>query len=305
MIELLRENHLILMEAAIVERLRRTEGVQLHETLLNAPLIYDELGCTALGRLYQEYIEIATQADLPLLLCTPTWRASKSRVHDSDRAHFINIDAARYMRVLCDPYITRGARIRIGGMIGCKNDCYQADEALTSAEAKAFHSWQIDQLVQGGVDFLIAETLPDTDEALGIAKAMEETQLPYIISFVIARDGKVLDGTALETAIDKIDAGTKRSPLGYMVNCAHPSFLNPHNQPDRLFTRLFGFQANASALDHCDLDEACELHADDLPAWGDLMLRLNSSYSMKILGGCCGTTGDHLRYLVDHYQGQA
>ena len=302
MIELLEEHRLILMEAAIVERLRRTDGVQLHETLLNAPLIYDELGSTALGTIYQEYIDIASQAELPLLLCTPTWRASRSRVHESDRAHFINIDAARYMRVLCEPYIERGARIHIGGMIGCRNDCYKPEEALTSTEARAFHSWQIDQLVQGGVDFLIAETLPSTDEALGIAMAMEQSQLPYIISFVIARDGKVLDGTTLETAIDTIDAGTVRKPLGYMVNCAHPSFLNPDKQPQRLFSRLIGFQANASALDHCDLDESCELHADDLSEWGELMLELNRSYGVNILGGCCGTGADHLHYLVDHFQ---
>ncbi len=304
MIELLDEHDLVLMEAAIVERLRRADGVQLHESLINAPLIYDEVGSSALGRIYQEYIEIAAQDGLPLLLCTPTWRASRSRVHDSDRAHFINIDAVRFMRTLCEPYIARGARIHIGGMIGCRNDCYQPDEALSRDEAKTFHSWQIDQLVQGGVDFLIAETLPDTDEALGIALAMEETRLPYIISFVIGRDGKILDGTTLEHAIDKIDAGTTHRPLGYMVNCAHPSFLNPQEQADRLFHRLIGFQANASALDHCDLDGSCELHADDLSEWGELMLSLNHDHGIKILGGCCGTGAEHLRYLVDHYQRQ-
>jgi len=39
---LLKSDRLILMEAAIVEQLRRNSGVRLHPTLVNAPLIYDE-----------------------------------------------------------------------------------------------------------------------------------------------------------------------------------------------------------------------------------------------------------------------
>ena len=83
-----------------------------------------------------------------------------------------------------------------------------------------------------------------------------------------------------------------------MVNCAHPSFLCAATQPPRLFERLIGFQANASALDHCELDNASQLQEDDLTSWGDEMLALNRRFGVKILGGCCGTGVDHLRYLA-------
>jgi S-methylmethionine-dependent homocysteine/selenocysteine methylase len=84
-----------------------------------------------------------------------------------------------------------------------------------------------------------------------------------------------------------------------MVNCAYPSFLSAAQQPATLYQRLIGYQANASSLDHCDLDGAADLVADSISDWGDLMLELNRTYGVQILGGCCGTGGEHLRYLVD------
>jgi homocysteine S-methyltransferase len=73
------ENHnLILMEAAIVERLRRAGRVALHPDIVHAGLIYDDQGKIELETLYQGYISVAVQANLPILLITPTW-ASKLR----------------------------------------------------------------------------------------------------------------------------------------------------------------------------------------------------------------------------------
>ena len=75
--QLLSDNSLILMEAAIVESLRRSSEVDLHPLLVNAPLIYEEAGRQALAKLYQNYIDIALAAKTPFLMCTPTWRANK------------------------------------------------------------------------------------------------------------------------------------------------------------------------------------------------------------------------------------
>ncbi|MCK7547888.1 homocysteine S-methyltransferase family protein [Marinobacter koreensis] len=298
--KLLENNPFILMEAAIVEQLRRSGEVHLHETLVNAPLIYDPEARDVMGAIYLEYMRLAENAQLPILVCTPTWRANRARVRDADISDTVNPDAVSFLRELRDSAGYDDTRVKIGGMIGCRNDCYRPDEGLSAAEAEQFHAWQVQQLASAGVDFLLAETLPNVQEALGIAKAMEATGVPYMISFVISRDGHVLDGSSLEAAIELIDAGTSRPPLGYMVNCAHPSFLCPEQQPRTVFNRLIGYQANASSLDHCDLDNAGELKADDVAEWGQLMLTLNQSYGVKILGGCCGTGIEHLQYLVTH-----
>jgi len=298
--QLLRDRQLVLMEAAINERLRRSADVKLHPELVNAALIYDPAGRAALARIYGEYMDIAAEAALPLLLCTPTWRANRIRVSDSDVSPAINVDAAGFMQDLRDSRGATRAAVKIGGLLACKNDCYRPDEGLSAAEAEQFHSWQIEQLARGGVDFLLAETLPNVQEALGIARAMQTSGLPYVISFVIGRDSRVLDGSELQASVELIDSATQRRPLGYMVNCAYPSFLCAGRQPAELFRRLIGYQANASSLDHCDLDGAADLAADGVSDWGDLMLELNRSCGVKILGGCCGTNAGHLRYLVEN-----
>ena len=292
------KRRLVLMEAAVVERLRRAGDVPLHPDLANGPLIYDKAGRKALSRIYQGYIDIALEADLPVLLCTPTWRANQERVIESRIPNSINADAVRFMRKLRDSQKTGTDAIKVGGMIGCKNDCYRPDQGLTAADAEKFHAWQIEQLIKAGVDFLIAETLPNIEEAVGIARAMEKTTTPYIISFVISRNSCLLDGTDLNSAVELIDSDTKRKPLGFMVNCAYPTFLCAAKQPARLFKKLIGYQANASSLDHADLDGAAQLEAEKIPAWGEAMLELNRSYGVKILGGCCGTGNEHLRYIV-------
>jgi homocysteine S-methyltransferase len=79
-----------------------------------------------------------------------------------------------------------------GGLLGCKNDCCKPDEGLLKSKATAFHNWQITRLAQAGVDFLLAATLPALPEATGIALAMGETDIPFIISFVINKEGTIL-----------------------------------------------------------------------------------------------------------------
>ncbi len=298
--QLLDSHNKILMEAAVVERLRRSSDIELHPKLLNAPLIYNKQGKAALLGIYQEYVDIAQNSNMPLIVCTPTWRANYSRVISSDVPISINADAVAFLKEFRQQQKNYTGKIKIAGLIGCKNDCYQPDEGLSEAEAQQFHSWQIEQLVSGGVDVLIAETLPGTDEALGIAKAMEETGIPYIISFVVSKKGQVLDGSSLSDVIERIDKNTSINPLGYMVNCVFPSFICPEEQPIKLFERLIGCQANASSLEHCELDEADQLEADSVSEWGRLMLELNSRYGVKILGGCCGTDGEHLRYITNN-----
>jgi S-methylmethionine-dependent homocysteine/selenocysteine methylase len=107
-----------------------------------------------------------------------------------------------------------------------------------------------------------------------------------------------LDGTSLWEAVTSIDEATSQKPLCYMVNCSYPTFLCAEQQPTNLFSRLIGYQANASSLNHCELEESTQLKTENVAEWGEEMLKLNRKYGMKILGGCCGTGVEHLRYLV-------
>jgi S-methylmethionine-dependent homocysteine/selenocysteine methylase len=296
--ELLDRNEVVLMEAAIVERLRRAGRVTLDPRLVHALLVRERDGREALAQLYGEYIDTVQGSGAPLLLCTPTWRANRERIEQAGVDADLNGEAVRFLQELRSTREAFAARIIIGGLIGCRNDCYLPREGLAVDAARDFSTWQVGRLAAAGADFLMASTLPAVDEARGIARAMAATSTPYLISFVIDRQGRVLDGTRLVDAIDAVDAAASPAPAGYMVNCAHPSFLRASRQPAGLFRRLVGFQANASSLDHRDLDGADELEFDDVDEWGRQMVGLNREFGVRILGGCCGTGTEHLRSLV-------
>ena len=298
--DVVRDRKFILAEASVVESLRRSNRVELHPRLVHSPLIYDKRGREELTNLYNEYIGVAESSGLPMITLTPTWRANKERLDEAGIKCNVNKDAADFMRQIRNRWNTWRDNIFIGGLIGCRNDCYKVAEAIDMEEANEFHAWQINKLAESNVDFLIAETLPALCEGIGIAQAMAATAYPYIISFVINKQSQVLDGTSLEYAFRTIDSLCDKPPLGYMINCAHPSFLRAGEQPDIVLSRLLGIQANASSKDQGDLEGSATLQVDDIQTWGDQMVELNTKYGVKILGGCCGTGTAHLQYIVDN-----
>ncbi len=296
--EALEHHAMILAEAAIIECLKRAGTVTLHPELENALLVRDPAGREALAALYETYVRIARQAQLPILLATPTWRAGRDRLAEAGVEGDLNRDAADFMKGLRRTAGPFARNIYLAGLLGTRNDAYKPEEGLSLHAARTVHAWQADRLASAGVDVLQAVTLPAVDEATGMALAMEATGLPFLVSFVIGRHGRLLDGTPLGEAIGRIDGLCDRPPLGYMINCAYPSFLHPATEPPGVLERLVGFQANGSSLDHGDLDGAGALEADPVDDWGDRMLALHRDAGFTILGGCCGTGPEHLAYLA-------
>jgi homocysteine S-methyltransferase len=136
---------------------------------------------------------------------------------------------------------------------------YTPEEALPPAASEQFHAPQLEALAEAQVDFLYAATLPALSEARGIAAAMAKQGLPYILSFVIRRDGALLDGTPLAQAIETIDRTAPRSPTGYAVNCVYPTVFSDglaalERQSPALTKRILSYQANTSAKDPKELD---------------------------------------------------
>lgn len=296
--ELLDSNRKILMEGAVVERMRRSEKVQLHHDLVISPLIYSAEGGKALENIYSGYIEIAKKSDIPLFLCTPTWRADRERIERNPAFEDVNIDASHFMKRISQKSDAFRNKIKIGGLIGCKNDCYKPQEALSIEDAMNFHSWQIGQLAESSVDFLMAQTFPALCEAMGVAKIMERSGKEYIISFVINKKGEVLDGTPLEEAIEKIDSFCTRKPVGYMVNCTYPTSMDESFFSSVNAARLIGFLANASSQDHCVLDGSTEVYAESIETWSNDMTMIHKR-GVKVLGGCCGTDETHIESLIE------
>lgn len=299
--KVLADHPFILLEAAVIEALRRSGRVALHPRLENALLVLSARGRAELAGLYDGFFRVARQAGVPIMVCTPTWRANRKRVAAAGIGEDLNGEAVRFLRGLQAAAAASGDRILVGGLLGCGGDCYRPEESLPTAEAAEFHAWQAERLATAGADYLMAATLPAVREAVGMALALQATGRPYLLSFVIGSDGRILDGTPLPAAFAEIDDATApRPPLGYLINCAYPSFLHPEALPAAVFERLIGFQANASAREHSELDGSATLQAEAVEDWGERMLALHRDWGLRILGGCCGTDTRHLSYLVTH-----
>ncbi len=295
----------IITEGSIIERLKREFHYPLDKLLSNSLMIYDDEGKNLLEKIYREYIDIAKSSDIPIMLLTPTWRANKERTIKANvDIKKINTDAFDFVNAIRKSYGGFSEKIFIGGLTGCKGDAYKPEEALNTDEAYLFHKEQMQILANAGVDFLFASTLPALSEAKGIAEAMSETKISYIISFVIRDDGSLLDTTPLPEAIKIIDNSLSTPPTFYLTNCIHPdvlhsSFLNVKDEENILQKRLFGIQANASSKRPEELDLLEELDADTPANWAKGMVNLNKKYKLKILGGCCGTDAKFISSIVE------
>lgn len=292
----------VLIEGSMYDRLKRLAGDLFDPELAHLGLLYSESGRLALKSTYANYIEAACDNELPIIIFTPTWRCNAQRVERSllkDRD--VNRDGVQFLSELRSDPEFKDAVLFIGGLIGCCNDCYDSSQALTPEEAEVFHSTQIKQLATSEIDFLFASTLPATSEAIGIAKTMSKTSLPYILSFVVDKTGAVLDGTPLDRAIGLLDASAERAPLGYFVNCVHPDVaLEGFKNLDReiISKRLIGFQGNTSRRDPRELDSLTELDTESPSDFAAASIRIREKFGVNALGGCCGSSPEHIRAIA-------
>ena len=288
------------MEGALGERLKREHRLRFDEHVAMAGLVYEARGRAALIGLWSEYADIAQRHGLPLLATTPTRRANRERVSASRYDHSIIRDNVSLLRGLQEQ---SSAQVHVGGLMGCKGDAYRPTDVLPAAAARSFHAWQADLFAEAGADFLYAGIMPALPEAIGMAQAMGDSGLPYIISFMIRDDGRLLDGTTIHDAIRTIDAGVDVRPECYMTNCVHPTVLyaalsQRFNSTELVRERFSGIQANASRLTPEELDDASDLASSDAGLLADAMIRLRDDMKLRVFGGCCGTDGTHLEEIA-------
>jgi homocysteine S-methyltransferase len=303
--ELFSGNTPLLMEGGVVERVRRGAPDLLDPLLMNAPLIYSEAGRALLHQIFSEYMAIGRSHDLPMLSLAPTWRASPDRLAASAYAdRDLNGDAVRFLQGIRAEFGAYGAKIYIGGLMGCRGDAYKPQEALPRAAARAFHRIQAQALAEAGADYLMASTMPELQEALGMAEALAATGCPYLVSLIVRPSGCLLDGTPMDEAMAHIDEEVAPRPLGYLVNCIHSSALGaalatPCGQRALATGRLLGLQANTSAKSPEELDGSEELDGESPELFASGMCALRDRFGLRVLGGCCGTDAGHIAALAE------
>ncbi len=149
-------------------------------------------------------------------------------------------------------------------------------------------------LAAAGVDLLLLETMKDIAETEAAAAAAKSTGLPFGVSFICKLDGRLFSG---ESVADAAHAIEQHSPAFVGINCTAAPYLHNALRELRAATTLpLCAYANPSETeDYVNWDptaaEQPEGYAEFARQW--------LADGAKIIGGCCGTTPEHIAHLKE------
>ncbi len=242
-----------------------------------------------------------------LLADCMVWRASPDYVvklgYARDAVARLNAVAVERMRGFVERWRSdRGvapddAPIVLMGELGPRGDGYRIQDGapISPDYAQAYHAYQMGALAVAGADMVGALTMTSAGETIGIVRSARDRNLPILVSPTLETDGTLPDGSSLRSFVDEVDQATDGYPLGYMVNCAHPTHLAPALvSGGPWLDRFVGFRANASCKSHAELDASTELDAGNPAELGRQMHDLRTRHGLHIIGGCCGTDVSHI-----------
>ncbi|WP_027128345.1 methionine synthase [Fusobacterium perfoetens] len=172
------------------------------------------------------------------------------------------------------------------------------DRTLDFDTLKEAYKEQIRGLIDGGVNLLLIETIFDGLNAKCCVIAAEEImkekniKLPIMISATVNKEGKIFTGQSIESLIVSLD---RDSIISYGFNCSFGAKeLIPLIQKlGKFIKKPVSLYPNAGLPnENGEYDETPEITAKHLK-------ELVDKKEINILGGCCGTTFEHIRKISE------
>lgn len=226
-------------------------------------------------------------------------------------AYDLNVASAKVARKAADEFTAKDpSKPRfVAGAIGPLNKTLSLSpdvnnpgyRAVTFDEVVDAYTEQIRGLVDGGVDVLLIETIFDTLNAKGAIYAVKSffrqrktKELPIMISGTITdASGRTLSGQTLEAFYVSV---MHARPLSIGLNCAlGAAEMRPHivelSQIAGCYTSAYPNAGLPNAMG--EYDEEPHQTAHFLEEWAQ------EGY-VNIVGGCCGTTPDHIRHIAEN-----
>ena len=219
--------------------------------------------------------------------------ASRLKLHNAeDRVHELNRVAAEIGREVADK---AGHKVVVAGSIGPTGEIMEPMGALTYARAVEMFHEQAEGLKAGGADVLWVETISAAEEYKAAGEAASLAGMPWCGTMSFDTAGRTMMGiTSADMAamVEKM----KHPPLAFGANCGVGA--------SDLLRTVLGFAAHGSerpiiAKGNAGIPKYVDghIHYDGTP---DLMAdyaALARDCGAKIIGGCCGTTSEHLRQM--------
>ncbi len=222
----------------------------------------------------------------------------------ADRVREINVRAAQIAKEVAREFSTPGRPRFVAGSIGPTTKLPSLGHIGFDAMVAAFEE-QASALIEGGVDVLLIETSQDLLQAkiatIGVLDALTKagTRLPVMVQVTLQESGTMLLGTeigAALTALEPFDVDA----IG--LNCA----TGPKEMNDAVRYLALNSTKEVSVMPNAGLPvnvggrAVYKLTPSELAEYHKHFVQ---DYGVRIVGGCCGTTVEHLKAVINAVSG--
>jgi len=256
----------------------------------HAPELWNAEEPDKISRLHQDFVDAGSD-----IILTNSFGGTRQRLKlhaAQDRVFVLNRKAAELARGVAD---RADRRIIVGGSVGPTGELLAPLGALSYADAVAAFREQIEGLKAGGVDIVWIETMASPEEIRAAAEAAIEVDMPYTFTASFDTAGKTMMGLH-PGAIHDVTVGLPAQPVAVGANCGVGA-------PDILASLLEMGDARPEATlivkGNCGVPEfkGERIVYSGTPELMAEYLHLAIDAGATVIGGCCGTTCEHLRAM--------
>ena len=250
--------------------------------------------------IHRKYLEAGAD-----IIETDSFNGTKSDLIDygvADQSYELMFKAAQLARRAADEFSTPAKPRFVAGAMGPTRKAITVTGGITFDHLRQDYYDLAKPLVDGGADLLIVETCQDTlnikAALLGIRQLSRAlgADIPYIISVTIEANGTMLAGQTIEA----MWASLKYSkPLAFGMNCATgPEFMTDHIRTLSQLTNEF-----VSCYPNAGLPNPEDGKYHETPtSLATQLERFIHNGWLNLVGGCCGTTEQHIRAIAQMAQ---
>ncbi|MFA9391244.1 MAG: methionine synthase [Prolixibacteraceae bacterium] len=254
-----------------------------------------------IGEIHAQYFEAGAD-----IIETNTFNSTSISMADyglQDKVYEINLAAAKLAVGIAEKYSTPEQPRFVAGSVGPTNKtCSMSPDvndpgyrAISFNELKESYKTQVNGLIDGGVDLIMVETIFDTLNGKIALIAIDEVfaeksiELPVMISgTIVDASGRTLSGQTVEAFLNSLE---HVKPLSIGLNCSLGARdMKPYVETLAAKSSLFiSAHPNAGLPNQFgEYDETPEIMGPQIKEFLD-------KSTVNIIGGCCGTTPDHVR----------
>ncbi len=263
-------------------------GTMLYAKGISLNRCYDELNLTQpqlVKEVHLAYIKAGAE-----VLETNTFGATRPRLDKfdlADKVREINLSAVRLAREVA------GDDLYVAGAVGPLGVRLEPLGPTSLEEAREVFREQIATLVEAGVDLLIIETMSDLNEAhQALVAAREIGKTPVVVQMTIQEDGSTPIGTLPEDFTRQLDEWGA-DLIGLNCSVGPATLLETLERMSRVTGKMLAAQPNAG------MPRTVEGRSIYLcsPEYMASYARRFIQTGVRLVGGCCGTTPEHIRAI--------